>query len=83
MSFFGKRLSILNQKHNSNLLVQEICFLCYILKLWNEGKIVKLVKEARAFPNSFRNSTNTKRTQDDSACSFTKSILEGKTACGP
>ena len=36
------------------------------LKLWYEGKIDLLVKEARTIQNRFRNSTNTKRTQDDS-----------------
>ena len=49
------------------------------LKLWNEGKIDMLVKEARTIQNHFRNSTNAKRTQDDSARSFTKLMWEGKT----
>ena len=49
------------------------------LKLWNEGKIDMLVKEARTIQNRFRNSTNTKRTQYDSARSFTKLMCEGKT----
>ena len=38
-----------------------------------------LVKEARTIQNRFRNSTNTKRTQDDTARSFAKSMWEGKT----
>ena len=38
-----------------------------------------LVKEARTIQNRFRNSTNTKRTQNDSACSFPKLIWESKT----
>ena len=42
------------------------------LKLWNEGKIDMLVKEARTIQNRFRNSTNTKRTQEDSARLFAK-----------
>ena len=31
------------------------------LKLWNEGKIDMLVKEARTIQNRFQNSTNKKR----------------------
>ena len=38
-----------------------------------------LVKEARTMQNRFRNYTNTKRTQDDSARSFAKLMWEGKT----
>ena len=49
------------------------------LKLWNEGKIDMLVKEARTIQNRFRNSTNTKRTQNNSARSFAKLIWESKT----
>ena len=37
------------------------------------------VKEARTIQNRFRNSTNTKRTQEDSARSFAKLMWEGKT----
>ena len=55
-----------------------MCFL-YVLKLWNEEKIVMSVKEARTIHNRFRNSSNTKLTQDDSARSFAKLMLEGKT----
>ena len=38
-----------------------------------------LAKEARTIQNRFRNSTNTKRIQDDSARSFTKLMLEANT----
>ena len=38
-----------------------------------------LVKEARTIQNRFRNSANTKRTQDDSARSFKKLMWQGKT----
>ena len=38
-----------------------------------------LAKEARTIQNRFRNSTNTKRIQDDSALSFTKLMLEANT----
>ena len=38
-----------------------------------------LVKEARTTQNRLRNSTNTKRTQDDNARSFAKLMWEGKT----
>ena len=48
------------------------------LKLWNEGKIDTLVKEARTIQNRFQNSTIIKRTQDYSAPSFAKLMWEGK-----
>ena len=48
------------------------------LKLWNEGKIDMLVKEARTIQNRFRNFTNTKSTLDDGARSFAKLMWEGK-----
>ena len=38
-----------------------------------------LAKEARTIQNRFRNSTNTKRIQDDSALSFAKLMLEANT----
>ena len=38
-----------------------------------------LVKEARTIQNRFQNSTNTKRTQDNSAHSFTKLMWQGRT----
>ena len=38
-----------------------------------------LVKEARMIQNRFRNSTNTKYAQDNSARSFAKLMWEGKT----
>ena len=38
-----------------------------------------LVEDARTVQNRFRNSTNTKRTQDDSARSFAKLMWEAKT----
>ena len=49
------------------------------LKVWNEGKIDMLVKEAKTIQNCFRNSTNTKRTQDNGARSFAKLMCKGKT----
>ena len=48
------------------------------LKLWNEGNIEEVIQEARTIQNRFRNSTNSRRTYEDSARSFAKLMREGK-----
>ena len=48
------------------------------LKLWNDGNLDRLFREAKTIQTRFRNSTTTKRTQEDSARSFAKLMWEGK-----
>ena len=48
------------------------------LKLWNKGNIGEIIEEARTIQNRFGNSTNSRRTHEDSARSFAKLMWRGK-----